>query len=275
MTTTITMTETLYLQRPEGRIAYDLRGAGPLVVCVPGMGDLRQVYRTLAPALAGAGYRVATMDLRGHGDSDATFSTYDDVVTGEDILALVAHLGGPAVVVGNSMGAGAAAWAAAEDAGAVAGIALLGPFVRDTPVNPLKRFAFRAALARPWGHMVWPLAYRSLNVTRAPDLDAHVGRIAASMRRPAHWRAFSATTRTSHAPVEARLSEISCPALIVMGERDPDFADPAAEASFIAERITGARTVMVGDAGHYPMVEQPAAVTGPVQDLLRTAFSGR
>src|SRR3712207_2030452 len=102
---------TTTVQRPEGRIAYDVTGSGPLVVCIPGMGELRSAYRFTAPALAAAGFRVATMDLRGHGDSDTTFTRYDDVAAGEDALALVEHLGGPAVLLGNSMGAGAAAWA--------------------------------------------------------------------------------------------------------------------------------------------------------------------
>ncbi|HYM84544.1 MAG TPA: alpha/beta hydrolase, partial [Candidatus Dormibacteraeota bacterium] len=35
--------EALYHGRPGGRIAYDVAGEGPLVVCVPGMGDLRSV----------------------------------------------------------------------------------------------------------------------------------------------------------------------------------------------------------------------------------------
>ncbi len=69
-----TNTTTQYLDRGEGRIAYDVTGSGPLVVAVPGMGDLRSSYRHLAPALVDAGFRVATMDLRGHGDSDTTFS---------------------------------------------------------------------------------------------------------------------------------------------------------------------------------------------------------
>src|SRR5271165_3728409 len=82
-------TTTNHLVRAEGRIGYDVAGEGPLVVLVPGMGDLRAAYRFLAPALREAGYRVACTDLRGHGDSDATFSSYGDVDTAGDILALI------------------------------------------------------------------------------------------------------------------------------------------------------------------------------------------
>jgi pimeloyl-ACP methyl ester carboxylesterase len=35
----------------EGRGAYDIAGAGPLIVLVPGLGDLRGAYRFLAPAI--------------------------------------------------------------------------------------------------------------------------------------------------------------------------------------------------------------------------------
>jgi pimeloyl-ACP methyl ester carboxylesterase len=80
------MTATLTLNRAEGRIAYDLVGEGPLVICAPGMGDIRQTFRYLVPALVAAGYRVATFDLRGHGDSDTTFTSYDDEAEASDIL---------------------------------------------------------------------------------------------------------------------------------------------------------------------------------------------
>ena len=40
-----------------GSIAYDLVGEGPLVVCLPGLGDVRGQYRRLAPLLVEAGYR--------------------------------------------------------------------------------------------------------------------------------------------------------------------------------------------------------------------------
>ena len=259
-----------YLTRPHGRIAFDVSGAGPLVVCVPGMGDLRSSYRFVVPALVDAGYRVATMDLRGHGDSDATFERYDDVAAGTDVLALAAELGGgPAVVVGNSMGAGAAAWAAAEAPQLVAALILVGPFVRNVPVGRGAELAFRLALLRPWGPAAWNAWYRRLFPGRAPaDLPDHQASIRASLRRPGHWRAFAATTHTSHAPVQARLDEVATRVLVVMGDRDPDFPDPAAEARFVADRLGGS-VVMVPGSGHYPHAEYPEIVNPAIVGFLR------
>jgi len=258
-----------FLERPGGRIAYDVVGDGPLVVCVPGMGDLRSSYRFLAPALVEAGYRVSTMDLRGHGDSDATFAAYDDVAAGTDALALVAELGGgPAVLVGNSMGAGAVAWAAAEAPDLVGALVLIGPFVRNAPVNRGAALAFRLMLLRPWGPAAWNAWYRRLFTGRPPvDLDAHRARIRESLRRPGRWKAFAATTHTTHAPVEARLGEVRVRTLVVMGDSDPDFKDPTAEAEFVADRLGGA-LVMVHAAGHYPHAEYPEIVTPAVLDFL-------
>ena len=173
-----------YLQRPEGRIAYEVGGDGPLVICVPGMGDLRSIYRFLSRELIGAGYRVATMDLRGHGDSDATFEAYDDVAAGTDLIALAKDLGGPSVLVGNSMSAGAAVWAAAEEPELVSALVLIGPFVRNTPVSFAAMLAFRLALLRPWGRAAWKAYYASQYPGRRPqDLAAHQARIADSLRR--------------------------------------------------------------------------------------------
>jgi len=259
---------TRYLERPEGRIAYDVSGEGPLVICAPGMGDLRQVFRFLAPELVEAGCRVATMDLRGHGESDATFSAYDDVAAASDLLALVEHLGGPAVLVGSSMSAGAAVLAAAERPDLVSGLVLAGPFVRNAPVGLAQRVAFRLGLLRPWGPAAWNAWYAKLYPGRPPaDLDGHRARIRDLHRRPERWRAFVATTRTSHAPAEARLGDVRAPALVVMGERDPDFPDPAAEAVFVAERLN-AEVLIVPNAGHYPQAEYPEIVTPAVVRFL-------
>jgi pimeloyl-ACP methyl ester carboxylesterase len=233
------------------------------------MGDLRSVYRFLAPALADAGFRVASMDLRGHGDSDTTFAAYDDVAAGTDLIALAEHLGGPAVLVGNSMGAGAACWAAAEAPELTAGLVLLGPFVRDGDANLLGTLMFRLALLRPWGRAAWSAYFRTLYPTRRDaEFDTHFAEVVENLRRPGHWSAFHETTHTSHRPVEARLGEVRAPTLVVMGEEDPDFPDPAIEARWIADRLRG-EILMVPGAGHYPQAEFPELVSPAVVEFGR------
>ena len=272
----MTTSQSRYLDRPEGRIAYEVHGEGPLVVALPGMGDVRFSYRALAAQLAVAGYRVATMDLRGHGDSDTTFTRYDDVAAGEDALALVEHLTGgagsePAVLVGTSMSAGAAVWAAAERPDLVRGLVLSGPFVRDLPVSPVQRVLLALALRRPWGAAAWLAYWKGLYPTTKPaDMAEHRARIAASLRRPGGWAAFKATTGTTHEPAHARLGDVHVPTLVVMGTKDPDFPDPAAEARFVAGAL-GGEVLLVEGAGHYPHAEMPDRVVPAVLTLLRTA----
>ena len=264
-------TPTQYLSRPGGRIAFDVAGSGPLVLLVPGMGDLRSAYRFLAPALVAAGYRVATTDLRGHGDSDPGFPCYGDVETAGDITALIEALGGPAVVVGNSMAAGAGAYAAADRPDLVSALALLGPFVRDPEAGALARAIMRIALAPPWAALAWKAYLPRLYAGRRPeDLDAYLATVVASMKRPGYAQAFSRTTRTTHEPAAARLGEVEVPTLIVMGEADPDFADPRAEAEWIAQAVSG-RVVMVPESGHYPHSQQPERVLAAITAFLAEA----
>lgn len=270
MPTSRTLAPTRFLDRDEGRIAYEITGDGPLVVAVPGMGDLRGTFRHLAPALVEAGFRVAAMDLRGHGDSDATFTEYDDEAAASDVLALVEHLGGPAVLVGNSMGAGAVTLVAARRPDLVRALVLIGPFVRNPATGALTMLMFRAMMGGPWAGRVWAGYLPSLYPGRRDeDFRAHRRAIVASLRRPGHRRAFTATTHTSHAPVEAVLDRVRTPTLVVMGERDRDFPDPAAEAALVAERLNG-RVVLVPEAGHYPHAEFPERTMPPILDFLRT-----
>jgi pimeloyl-ACP methyl ester carboxylesterase len=251
---------TSYLDRGQGRIAYDVRGSGPLMILQHGMGDLRSVYRFTVPALVDAGYRVATMDLRGHGDSDDSFTAFDDVAAATDALALAEHLGGNALLVGNSMSAGAAVWAAAERPDLVAGMVLIGPFVRNPAGNPLLTLGFRLLLMKPWGPAASRAYYRKSYPGRPPaDLDEHVERIRYSLRQGRHWRSFVRTSRTDHTPARDRLGEVKAPALVVMGAKDPDWRDPTAEARFVADALH-AELLLVPEAGHYPMAEYPELV---------------
>lgn len=267
--TTTRLEETSYLSRPEGRIAYDVDGTGPLVVLVPGMGDLRATYRFLAPILREAGYRVAATDLRGHGDSDAAFATYSDTETAADVVALIEKLGGPAIVVGNSMGAAAAVISAAERPELVSGLVLIGPFVRNARMSAMQRLLIRVAMTPLWAVVAWKSYLPRLYAGRRPDdFDAYRDRVVAGLRRPRHARAFSRTTHVSHDPAEARLGAVAAPTLVVMGDKDPDFADPKAEAAWIAQTL-GGEAVIVPEAGHYPQSQQPEITADAVLRFLR------
>lgn len=260
-----TASQVHFLQRPEGRISYTVEGSGPLVVAVPGMGDLRGSYRELTGPLVEAGYRVAVTDLRSHGDSDTGFREFGDIATGGDLLALIDQLGGPAVVLGNSMGAAAAAWAAAELPDAIAGLVLSGPLLRDPATSRIAEGAQRALLsvllAGPWGPGFWAGYYRSpLNRgRRAPWLDEHAAAIRANLAEPGRLRDFRRLTRQlTHSVVEPRLPEVHAPMLAFVGTLDPDYRDPAAEADWIAS--LGAEVVRVADAAHYPHAQRPEIV---------------
>ncbi len=268
MMTTSEPSTVRYLDRDEGRIAYTVQGSGPLVVLSPGMGDLRASFRSNVASLVEAGYRVAVADLRGHGDSDAAFGTYGDSATADDLAALIEELGGPAVIVGNSLSAGAAVLVAAVHPEAVAGLALVGAFVRNQPTGLATRVMLRLALARPWTSLAWKSYLPSLYAgTKPADFAAYRAAVHSAMSRPGHAAAFRATAKTDHAPAAAALARLTCPALVVMGARDPDFHDPRAEADWIGEQLS-ATVVMIEDAGHYPHAQHPELVNPALLDFL-------
>jgi len=263
-----------FLERPEGRIAYDVTGEGPLVVCLAGMGDLRSTWRHLVPALVAGGFRVATMELRGHGDSDTTFTSYDNEAAASDLLALIAELGGPAVVVGHSMGAATSIVAAADDPAAISGLALVGPFAREPKLNPILRALMTLATRPPWVRTVWKYYLPSLYAgRRAADHDAYVATTLDAIARPGHRRAFSRTLGTSHDIAGQRIGQLALPSLVVMGELDPDFKDPAAEAGWIAEQL-GSEILMVPEAGHYPHSQRADLVAPAVVGFAQKVVAG-
>ena len=196
---------------------------------------------------------------------------YGDTETAADLIALIEELGGPAIIAGNSMGAAAAVLAAAQRPELVSGLVLIGPFVRNPAASAMQRIALRAAMARPWAAISWKSYLPKLYAGRRPDdFDEYRGQIVASLRRPGYAKAFSLTTRTSHAPAEARLADVTAPVLVVMGEQDPDFPDPRAEADWIS-RALRAEVVMVPEAGHYPQSQRPDITTAAILRFLQTA----
>lgn len=261
---------TRFLAQGEGRIAYDDSGGpGPLVLAIPGMGDLRSQYRALRLPLQQAGWRVVTMDVRGHGETSARWDEYSARAVGRDALALVEHLGaGPAVILGNSFAAGSALWAAHEAPQHVRGVVLLGPIVRDAPPSWLTKAVVAAGFAGPWRVAFWLTYWNSLFTRRKPADHAQArAALAANLREPGRMDALRTMVGLSKADTEALVARSNVPALLVMGSRDPDFADAKAEARWLG-RALGSEPLIVDGAGHYPHLETPEQVLPALLDFL-------
>jgi pimeloyl-ACP methyl ester carboxylesterase len=259
--------------RPDGRIAYSDRGVGPLVFLVPGLGDRKEEYRILGPRLASAGYRVVAMDLRGHGQSSVGWRDYSSSAIGSDIVALLGHLdAGPAVIIGTSMGAGAAVWAAAEAPDMASRLVLIGPFVREVPTAAWKKAMMNAivhtAFAGPWGPAAWGMYYASLYPTAKPaDFAQYREELVANLKEPGRMAALKAMLAAPKTDVERRLAEVRAPTLVIMGTNDPDFDDPEGEAATVASLIGGS-VVTIDGAGHYPHAEMPDKTTPAILSFL-------
>ena len=79
--------------------------------------------------------------------------------------------------------------------------------------------------------------------------------------------ALQAMLAATKSDVETRLGEVSAPTLVVMGSKDPDFDDPAAEAETVARLLRGSAR-MVDGAGHYPHAEMPEATAPAILAFL-------
>jgi pimeloyl-ACP methyl ester carboxylesterase len=252
-------------------LAYDVTGQGPLVVLAHGIGDSRHSYRFVAPALAAAGYRVATVDIRGCGDSSPGWDGYSRTDIAGDLVALVRHLGGPAVIIGQSISGGAATIAAATAPDVISGVIELAPFTRAQSVDlgglvRVKRFRTgytRMAQVMVLGSLANWLKYLDVAMPAKPaDWDAELARIETKLSEPGRMKALQAMCRTSPADAGAQLANVTCPVLVVEGSLDPDWADPRAEGEkIIADLPRGlGELVVIDGAGHYPHAQTPDRV---------------
>lgn len=256
---------TTYLKTAGGEIAYEDFGLAPAapVICVPSMGDVRSEYRFLAPQLAAAGLRPILMDVRGHGESSKAWDDFSVQGVGSDIAALVRKLdAGPALVVGTSMAAGAAVWAAAEAPELVRALVLIGPFVRGE-TNTANRWLYQLMFTRPWGPAMWLMYYKTLYPSRKPaDFAAYTAALQANLTEPGRMEALQKMLAASKSASAVRLAKVKAPTLVVMGTRDPDFKQPEVEAGWVAGQLS-ARLAMIPGAGHYPHAEMPET-SGPI-----------
>ena len=262
-----------------GTIAYDVSGTGPLVVLAHGMGDSRHSYRFVAPDLVAAGYRVAAVDLRGCGESSAEWASYTRTDIAGDLLALVRHLGGPAVLVGHSISGGAVTIAAAQDPASVAGIVELAPFTRkqSVSVGALRSRTYRRGMTRlvltamlgsvTWWHRYLDVAYPG---RKPADWTDQLARNAAMLEEPGRMKALQRMGQSPPVDAGEQLANVRCPVLVVEGSLDPDWADPLAEGRAIVEALPAglAELKVVDIAGHYPHTQFPEETVALVLPFL-------
>ncbi|PVD07349.1 alpha/beta hydrolase [Streptomyces sp. CS207] len=273
------MTE--YLPVDGGTIAFEVAGSGPLVVLAHGMGDSRAAFRHVVPRLVAAGYRVASVDLRGCGESSVDWPSWSRTDIAGDLLAVIRHLGGPAVLVGHSVSGGAATVAAAAEPSLVTAVVELAPFTRKQSLRlgDLRVARFRRGMLRLLGAGVLgslPLWRSYLDVAypgvKPDDWTERLGRIDSLLREPGRMKAMQSMGRSAPTDAGARLGHVRCPVLVVMGTEDPDWADPRAEGSAVVEALPSGlgRLEMIEGAGHYPHDQYPDRVVALVLDFLRT-----
>lgn len=272
------MTE--FLTVDGGTIAYEVSGTGPLVVLAHGMGDSRASYRFVVPQLVAAGYRVAAVDLRGCGESSVDWPSWSRADIAGDLIAVIRHLGGRAVLVGQSISGGAATIAAATAPELITGIVELAPFTRkqsirlgDLRVKRYRRGMLRLAGTGLFGSVALWKSYLEVAYpgVRPADWAAQLDRIGTLMSEPGRMKAMQGMGRSAPGDAGERLADVRCPVLVVEGTLDPDWADPRAEGEAIVAALPPglARLEMIEGAGHYPHAQYPDRVAELVLAFLR------
>jgi pimeloyl-ACP methyl ester carboxylesterase len=206
----------------------EARGSGPAVVFTHGFGRTGDTWMPQADALAGD-HHVVTWDMRGHGRSVAPPGLYTREDALDDLAAVVdgamAAGGGPALLVGHSLGG---------------------------------YFSLAYTLARP--ETVRGLALLSTGPGfRNPDSMAKYNRGVAVMAAAAGLADNVAHVALHHdSMVIDRLAEITCPTLVICGAEDrPVYVNGV---RYLAERLPSATLVEIAGAAHEPHVERPDEV---------------
>jgi pimeloyl-ACP methyl ester carboxylesterase len=263
-----------------GRIAFEVAGQGPLVVLSPGMGDIRSTYRFLAPLIADAGYRVAVVDLRGHGQSSTGWGSYTRADTAGDLVQVIQKLGGPAVIVGQSFSGGSATIAAATNPDLVSSVVEIDPFTRPPTISVgallrnahHRRAVVHLGLLLLTGRIKTWLKYLDVAYPgRKPDdWDGWLTALEANLREPGRMKAARKMGGAKATDAAAQLANVRCPVLVVMGRNDPDWPDPEAEAAAIMALLPAGlgQYQMIENAGHYPHAQYPQQVADAILPFL-------
>jgi pimeloyl-ACP methyl ester carboxylesterase len=242
---------------------HDVAGEGDTVVLLhAGLGDSRMWHGQWGAF--SARYRTVRCDLRGWGRSPIEPGRFSNAA---DVLALCEELGvDRAGFVGISMGGRVALELAVARPGLVSALVLVGASlpghewsgpvraVQDEEEAALERGDIDAAIDA--NLRLWLAGlHRSVD-----DVDPAARELVADMLRQAiaNWLPVvdSVEEESLVSDLGARLGEIACPALILVGDADPtDIHDIAQR---LREEIPDARFATLPAAAHLPQLERPA-----------------
>ena len=241
------------------RLYYELEGRddAPLLVLSNSLGTTLDMWAPQMPALL-QHFRLLRHDARGHGRSDVTPGPYTIAQLGEDVLALMDHLGiARAHFCGLSMGGMIGMWLGTHHAHRLDRLVLCNTAAKiGTPDTWNPRIA--KVEAEGMASIVdivldrWFTAgYRQ----RAPEQVAIVRDMLLDTA-PAGYSANCAAVRDMD--LRADIMSIGVPTLVIAGTHDG--STPAADGRAVADAIPGARYVEL-DAAHLSNWEQSEQFT--------------
>lgn len=233
---------------------------GPTVLYIHGSGGTHRVWAAqYAPS--GPTHPAAALDLSGHGESDdvdtpagpETLSAYAD-----DICA-VARAVGADILVGNSLGGAVVQHVLLERDLAVDCAVLAGSGAKLSVTDDLRDLlATNFERAVEWLHRDDLLFH---------DADEQTRERSMTTMRAVGQAVTERDFLTCHTfDVRDRLDEISVPVLAVVGEYDG--LTPPSYHEYVAAEIPAGESVVVEDAAHLAMLEQPGAFNAAVESFL-------
>ena len=228
------------------RLEYTEYGGGDSwVVLLHGQLMPRRMQQPLARVLAAEGLHVVTLDLLGHGRSDRPSDplVYSMSAFGEQVIALLDHLGAAqAVIGGTSLGANVALEVADLAPERVRGLLLEMPVLDNAVEAGILAFAPLMFAARflPWTVTALRMLTRPIPRGVVP-FWVGIGLDTCDQRPAAVAAAVHGIFFGRVAPSSKRRRAMAVPALVVGHPRDP--IHPFADAAMLAEEMPNAEFV--------------------------------
>jgi 3-oxoadipate enol-lactonase len=232
------------------------------------------MYRFQVEALRGA-HRCITFDFRGQGQSPVADSGYDMDTLARDAAALIEKLGAaPCHFVGLSMGGFIGMRLALRRPELLRSLSLLETAADPEPALNKPKYALMGLVTRTFGTRPLVGAIMKIMFGRTFLRDPAKAALRESLRQELLENDVRGSMLALGGVLDRQglveeLRAIRTPTLVVSGEEDVAVRPERSRRT--AERIPGARFVLLPGAGHSSSLEQPEALTA----VLREFFSAR